>query len=135
MALFSQRLHALLRQDDTPISELRFVLLANGAAAVGLGVAAVLATHLSIGWLALIIPIAFALLTLCLLSALTFWIPAALVAAVMGALAAGPLWYLAYTYALSLQWVAAGLGFLVGFGLAFVNYSKVARRCRAPLPR
>ena len=122
-----QRIKALHAQPDGPRSNLRRVILSNCFSALAVGIAVCVADGWSVTWVAALSPPLFVALTAGLLFRYTFWIPAVLVAAVDGLFCGMLLWYLGGNVHEALRWPAATVGFVLGFGMIFRMYAKVAR--------
>ena len=105
-------------------------MFANGWTALAISIAGAVALGGSLGWVAALTPVIFALLTGCLLFRYAFWVPACLVALVHGTLAALVVGYLAINLHPTVRWAGEVLAFVVGFGAVFKVYAKVASASR-----
>jgi len=121
----TRRIRALFGSKDQPGLEL--VMAANGIATLAIVVFLWLQLGLTVGWIALSLPVVFGLLTACLLSRYTFWI-----AAVLGSLgmAVVPAFLLAAAldHVPQGRWIGAAAGGLGGFALGMWTYLRVVSR-------
>ena len=125
-----RRVRALFGTKDQPGLEL--VMAANGIATLAIVGFFWLQLGLTVGWIAVSLPLVFGLLTACLLSRYTLWI-----AAILGSL--GIAVVPAFLLAAALDhvphgtWIGAALGGLAGFGAGLWTYLRVASRSASRL--
>jgi hypothetical protein len=105
-------------------------MFANGWTALAISIGGTIGLGGSLGWVAALAPVVFALLTGCLLFRYAFWIPACLVSLVHGAVAALLVAYLAINLHPAARWIGGTMAFVVGFGAVFKMYAKVASASR-----
>jgi hypothetical protein len=99
-------------------------MMANGLATLAIVGFFWLQLGLTVGWIALSLPVVFGLLTACLLSRYTVWIAAILgslgIAVVPAFLLAGALDHVPHG-----RWIGAAVGGLGGFGAGLWSYRRV----------
>ena len=121
----TRRIRAVLGTKDQPGLEL--VMAANGIATLAIVGFFWLQIGLTVGWIAVLLPGAFGLLTACLLSRYTVWI-----AAILGSLgiAVVPAFLLAAAldHVPSGRWIGAAIGGLGGFAAGMWTYLRVVSR-------
>jgi len=121
----TRRIRALFGTKDQPGLEL--VMAANGIATLAIVAFFWLQIGLTVGWIAVLLPVVFGLLTACLLSRYTVWI-----AAILGSLgiAVVPAFLLAAAldHVPSGRWIGAAIGGLGGFAAGLWTYLRVVSR-------
>lgn len=128
----TRRIRALFTNDDQIGLEL--VMAANGFASLGIVGFLWLQLGLTLGWMAVSLPVVFGLLTACLVSRYTVWIAALLgslgIAVAPAFLLAGALDHGPYG-----RWIGAACGGLGAFAGGFWTYLRVAPRALVPRDR
>jgi hypothetical protein len=120
----TRRVRALFGAKDQ--GGLELVMAANGIATLAIVGFFWLQLGLTVGWIAVSLPVVFGLLTACLLSRYTVWI-----AAVLGSLGIAVVPALLLAAALDHmpqgRWIGAAIGGLGGFAAGMWTYLRVAR--------